>query len=202
MMQRIYSDIWRNMDYEGKIQVYEQYRKTANRRLRRLRESGKQIPILASDYLESMGKRTYGKFLPKKYTPGTQEMYLDIMLDNITTFLGLKRSTLTGIKEVDEQIYSRVEKYLEKNSDISIDEIRKKIRKNDSLINFLQSNTFKALKSRINSFILVEDYLMAVDLGLSEEDILQSYDNFLKNEISEDVMRKRLQGTGLHVKRD
>lgn len=188
------------MDYEGKIQVYEQYRKTANRRLRRLRESGKPVPTLASDYLESMGKRTYGKFLPKKYTPGTQEMYLDIMLDNVTTFLGLKRSTLTGIKEVDEQIYSRVEKYLEENSDMTIDEIRKKIRKNDSLINFLQSNTFKSLKSRINSFILVEDYLMGVDLGLSEEDILQSYNEFLKNEISEDVMRKRLKGAGMHVK--
>lgn len=199
-MKRIYSDIWRNMDYEGKIQVYEQYRKTANRRLRRLRESGKPVPTLASDYLESMGKRTYGKFLPKKYTPGTQEMYLDIMLDNVTTFLGLKRSTLTGIKEVDEQIYSRVEKYLEENSDMTIDEIRKKIRKNDSLINFLQSNTFKSLKSRINSFILVEDYLMGVDLGLSEEDILQSYNEFLKNEISEDVMRKRLKGAGMHVK--
>lgn len=199
-MKRIYSDIWRNMDYEGKIQVYEQYRKTANRRLRRLRESGKQVPTLASDYLESMGKRTYGKFLPKKYTPGTQEMYLNIMLDNVTTFLGLKRSTLTGIKEVDEQIYSRVEKYLEENSDMTIDEIRKKIRKNGSLINFLQSNTFKSLKSRINSFILVEDYLMAVDLGLSEEDILQSYNEFLKNEIGEDVMRKRLKGAGLHVK--
>lgn len=199
-MERIYSDIWRNMDYEGKIQVYEQYRKTANRRLRRLRESGKQVPTLASDYLESIGKRTYGKFLPKKYTPGTQEMYLDIMLDNVTTFLGLKRSTLTGIKEVDAQIYSRVEKYLEENSDMTIDEIRKKIRKNGSLINFLQSNTFKSLKSRINSFILVEDYLMAVDLGLSEEDILQSYNTFLKNEIGEDVLRKRLQGSGIHVK--
>lgn len=199
-MQRIYSDIWRNMDYEEKIQVYEQYRKTANRRLRRLRESGKQIPIHSSDYLESMGKRTYGKFIPKKYTPGTQEMYLDIMLDNVTTFLGLKRSTLTGIKEVDELIYSRVEKYLEKNSDMSIDEIREKIRKNDSLINFMQSNTFKSLKSRINSFILVEDYIMAIDLGLSEEDILQAYDAFLKNEISEDAMRKRLQGAGIHVK--
>lgn len=199
-MQRIYSDIWRNMDYEGKIRVYEQYRKTANRRLRRLRESGKQLPILASDYLESVGKRTYGKFQPKKYTPGTQEMYLDIMLDNVTTFLGLKRSTLTGIKELDEQIYSRVEKYLEKNSDMTIDEIRKKIRKNDSLINFLQSNTFRAVKSKINSFILVEDYLAAVDLGLSEEDILQSYNDFIGSEISEDVLRKRLSGAGIHVK--
>lgn len=147
-----------------------------------------------------MGKRTYGKFLPKKYTPGTQEMYLDIMLDNVTTFLGLKRSTLTGIKEVDAQIYSRVEKYLEKNSDMTIDEIREKIRKNDSLINFLQSNTFKSLKSRINSFILIEDYVMAIDLGLSEEDILQSYNSFLKNEISEDVLRKRMGGAGIHVK--
>lgn len=199
-MQRIYSDIWRNMDYEGKIRVYEQYRKTANRRLRRLRESGKQLPILASDYLDSVGKRTYGKFQPKKYTPGTQEMYLDIMLDNVTTFLGLKRSTLTGIKELDEQIYSRVEKYLEKNSDMSIDEIRKKIRKNDSLINFLQSNTFRSAKSKINSFILVEDYLAAVDLGLSEEDILQSYNDFIKSEISEDILRKRLSGAGIHVK--
>lgn len=199
-MQRIYSDIWRNMDYEGKIRVYEQYRKTANRRLRRLRESGKQLPILASDYLESVGKRTYGKFQPKKYTPGTQEMYLDIMLDNVTTFLGLKRSTLSGIKEVDQQIYSRIEKYLEKNSDMTIDEIRKKIRKNDSLINFLHSNTFKALKGKINSFILVEDYLNAIDLGLSEEDILQAYNDFLKSEISEDVMRKRLSGGGVHVK--
>lgn len=199
-MQRIYSDIWRNMDYEGKIRVYEQYRKTANRRLRRLRESGKQLPILASDYLESLGKRTYGKFQPKKYTPGTQEMYLDIMLDNVTAFLGLKRSTLTGIKELDEQIYSRVEKYLEKNSDMTIDEIRKKIRKNDSLINFLQSNTFRAVKSKINSFILVEDYLAAVDLGLSEEDILQSYNDFIGSEISEDVLRKRLSGAGIHVK--
>lgn len=188
------------MDYEGKIRVYEQYRKTANRRLRRLRESGKQLPILASDYLESVGKRTYGKFQPKKYTPGTQEMYLDIMLDNVTTFLGLKRSTLSGIKEVDEQIYSRVEKYLEKNSDMTIDEIRKKIRKNDSLINYLHSNTFKALKGKINSFILVEDYLNAIDLGLSEEDILQSYNDFLENEISEDVLRKRLSGAGIHVK--
>lgn len=188
-MKKYDLNAWRELSYEQKLQAYESYRKTANRRLRRLRESGKEIPIDTLDYLEGQGTRTFTKKIGKKVDP---ELTIDIKLANVTHFLGLETSTLTGIKKVDEQISKRVRNYLEKYTNYSPEEISRLSSIDGKLIQFLHSNDFKKLRGKIDSFQLIEDYKSALFDGLTEKEIIQAFKDFAESEISQKEYDKRL----------
>lgn len=171
---------WINMSIDEKIAVYEAYRKTANRRLRRLRESGMNYPILTQDYLDRTKHRTFTKVRGKSITE------INSALMAVESFLDIETSTLTGIRKVAERIKKRVDKYYTEHTG----EGRKLNVSNRDLLNFVHSATYKRLRSRYDSYFLFEEFESA-QAGGSSEEVMLAFEEFANNQISIQDVRNR-----------
>lgn len=164
---------WREMSPSQKKEVYNAYRKTANRRLRRIRESGYKEPFETADYLDRIGR----KFFPNITSSYVTE--LNSAITAVESFLNLKSSTVTGIKSIAHSVKENMKEYHRKyanNPDfkLNIDD--------RNLINFLHSSQFRHMRSRVDSYKLIEDFTEWSSKADTAE-IFSEYERFINNEI-------------------
>ena len=176
---------WRDATRSQKMQLYKQYKKTADRRLRRLREAGMNIPIETRDYLDAVGRRNFPSIFEKD-----SEWKLNNALDEVTSFLDNERSTLTGLRkilnEVKQRIEDRINIHRDEEYQLNLSNLNER-----EFYNFLHSKQFKGLRNKIDSDLLVEDYENAVSEGYTMDEIMKHYEEFLSSEISFSEMKER-----------
>lgn len=170
--------IWRKLDIRQKKQYYEGIRKTANRRLRRLRESGFAVPIETQDYLEDIGR----KFFPS-INKIQEEWKINSFLLNTERFLNNRRSTISGTREVISEVLQSIETRLNQFREDKISLNYRNIDKRN-FYNFLHSNQFKRLKHDIDSDIAIEEYNDALSDGFSHTEIMDMYNEWLEDELT------------------
>lgn len=178
--EKIYDfSVWRNLNIRQKKQYYEQIRKTANRRIRRLRESGFAIPLETQDYLEDLEK----KFFPSIKNLN-EEWKVNSFLLNAERFLNNRRSTITGTREVISEVLTSIENRL---NEFREDKIILNYGSNEgkrNFYNFLHSQQFKRLKRDIDSDIAIQEYNDALRDGFSHNEILKMFSEFMESELS------------------
>lgn len=168
------------MPLSEKRNVYNAYRKTANRRLRRLRESGYKEPFETSDYLERIGR----KFFPEIKSSYVTELNSAIIAAE--SFLDREASTLSGINRIAREVKKNIENY---NRTYVKDSSFKLNIENRNLINFLHSKQFSKMRSKVDSYKLIEDFAeFSSKADISE--IYADYERFINNEISYSEIEK------------
>lgn len=176
---------WRDLTREQKIQVYDQYRKTANRRIRRLRDYGYDVPVDTMDYLDRKDR----KFFPK-ISKRDDEWQLNSALLEVENFLNLKSSTITGMNQIMDEVASRVEKRI---NEFRYEEDKINIMADKRIFyNFLHSKQFRQLRGKIDSDLLIEDFEAEMEKGNTFDRIIQHYEEYLNNEfITWEQMKER-----------
>lgn len=169
-----------------KKQVYSQARKTANRRIRRLRENSFDVPSETDDYLTEVGRRFFPSFSDKE----DREFKVDYAWNMVQNFLNSDSSTLTGIKKIMNDVRERVEGRLNEFRESS-DQVSLKGINDVDFYNFLHSKQFRQLRKIIDSDILLEDFNEASNEGVDFDTILDEYEDFLNEEISFNEMQQR-----------
>lgn len=177
--------IWRKLNIRQKKQYYEGIRKTANRRLRRLRESGFAVPLETQDYLDEMGK----KFFPS-INKIQEEWKINSFLLNTERFLNNRRSTISGTREVINEVLKSIETRVNqfREDKISLNYGNNIDKRN--FYNFLHSNQFKRLKHDIDSDIAIEEYNDALSDGFSHREIMDMYNEWLEDELTLQEMQE------------
>lgn len=168
-----------------KRQVYMQARKTANRRIRRLRESGFDAPVQTLEYLSESGHRFF-RTAGKNMT----DFQVERAWNEVNAFLDAESSTLTGIrkimKEVRERVENRLNEFREKEDFLDLKSIDEK-----QFYNFLHSKQFKNMRTLIDSDILIEDFNDALKEGTSFEELMEDYEEYLSKELTFSEMQQR-----------
>lgn len=176
---------WREEDNTVKVQLYKQYKKTADRRLRRLREAGMRVPLETRDYLDAVGRRNFPSISEKD-----EDWKINNALNEVERFLDDKRSTLTGLRKILGEVKQRIEDRINQHRSEEYQLDLSKINERD-FYNFLHSKQFKGLRNKIDSDLLVEDYENALSEGYSMNEIMKHYEEYLNSEISFSEMQKR-----------
>lgn len=191
-MKRDYTFNWRELTAEQQLQVLDQWSKTANRRLRRLRENGIDYwSTEAGQLLKSMNRKTFANSKSKfiKEDPRRRFEQLEI----IQHFLTGDYSTLSGIKrQMASGVYDRVMKRL----NIALPKENKFEKFNIYNVNkfydFLHSEVFKTMREYIDSDILVKDY-MAYYQSYTIDEISKAYEDYNKNEVDQEYIQQVLE---------
>ena len=156
-------------------QVLPRLAKTANRRLRRLEESGRTgATEFAYRYAQNYaGKRVHPRFATDKAIQNMNMFELQHLLRNLQLFLGSRTSTLSGLSAMQRETTERFQK---KGFDVG---------NPDKFYSFLHSNEFKRMKSELGSPTVFEDYAERLSAGISPEDIMRDYKAYLQqNELT------------------
>lgn len=187
IMRNIDWTAWRGLDRDQKIRFYKAMKKTADRRLRRLREAGYRKPLETADYLERKGVKTFPA-LKKEM----KEWEINSALLEAEKFLTNQRSTISGIKKssraILDNIIQRMNEFREDKIDV---DMRSGVEK-QKIYNFLHSRQFSRLKHDIDSDIVVEMYNDALSDGLTSDEIEQELEKYLENDFSFQQMKREL----------
>lgn len=186
--QRDYSLDWRSMTLSQQRQVLNAWAKTANRRLRRLREKGIEVfdgSYEAGRFLQQVGRKTFFTEKSKIKNPALVQQTL-VYLQG---FLLNDASTISGIKRIV------VEKILQK-----VDERRKQsgreiIGRNvnyQQFYDFLHSGLYKEARQIFESDEIIADYVYDYERGNIKK-TLRAYEEFLSHEIGYDEFREKIE---------
>lgn len=162
---------WTQLNRHQKESYYDSLRKTANRRIRRLREANLEQPFFTSAYLRRMKRKTFTKIGEK-----IPEWRLNEALAEVISFLTNERSTISGYKKIARELAAKLGA-----GDVSMDDI----------YNFMKSREFKNLRHYIDSKLLVEDFSEAIRQGMDKNDIMEEYRSFLSGEITKDELLEK-----------
>lgn len=194
--ERIYNDYWRDLSPENRRQIMEQWAKTANRRLRRLREKNVLDSIgsaSAKAYLDRIGRKTF-------YTKADKLSDVEVQsaLVQLQSFLSDESTTLSGLKKIHENAAGIVaDNVLKRIMERDISEEKKNTYqsvfnrvKNDPYFGiFLHSKLYSQLKGRIDSDKVIEYYVeRSVVEGDSFEEIMEAFEEVLNNDIGYDTL--------------
>lgn len=178
---------WRGLSRKQKIQFYQAMKKTADRRLRRLREAGYRKPLETQDYLERKGVKTFPSI-----RKNAEEWEINSALLEAEKFLTNQRSTISGIKKstqtIIDSIVERVNQFRE--DEINID-MRSGVEK-QQIYNFLHSRQFSRLKHSIDSDIIIEMYNDALSDGLTADEIKKELERYINNDFTPQEMNYEL----------
>lgn len=187
IMRNIDWTAWRGLERDQKIQFYKAMKKTADRRLRRLREAGYKKPLETADYLDRKGVKTFPSL--KK---DMKEWEINSALLEAEKFLTNPRSTISGIKKASRQILDNIVERMNEFREDKIDiEMRSGVEK-QQIYNFLHSRQFSRLKHDIDSDIVVEMYNDALSDGLTSDEIEKELEKYLENDFSLQQMKREL----------
>lgn len=179
-MPRDYNLDWRSMNESQQRQILKAWAKTANRRIRRLRENGadpyNSNPI--GHYLKSQGRRTIPGASPRL-------QYHEVLraLEETQLFLLNENSTISGLRRTADEVYQRLKKSLDFEEDI--DSIQ--------FYNFMHSSEFKRGREYFDSKELVKDFVETYS-KIPRDEFSKMFQEYLTNtEIGYDEMKQIMQ---------
>lgn len=195
----LYTDYWHDLSTENKKQILEAWAKTANRRLRRLRESGvisSGSTYAAEGYLKRINRKTF----PTK-AQNLTEAQINSELTELQGFLSDESTTLTGLKKIhkaasevvaDKVLKRILEKDLSDEKRNTYQNIYKKVKKDPYFGVFLHSKLYKQLKDKIDSDKIINYYSERSVLdGASFDEIIESFEEVLNNDIGYDTLLEK-----------
>ena len=158
--------IW-SMNREMKIQQYNQLAKQANGRLYRLKRKGYNEPR--------------SRF--KKLVPNDPEYIVDARLREVERFLKSPVSTPSGAAKFAESVSHELDEA----------GINTPFNFADAPLfrEFLHSKQYARLRDKYGSDKVIEDFLDGIDDGKTPDLIMQEYDDFLSNELSDEEINVR-----------
>lgn len=194
-MKRDYNFNWRNLTAEQMKQVLDQFSKTANRRIRRLKEKGIDFydTYEIGKWLKSIGRKT----LPNSKSKNMNHAAVMNNLEIIQRFLTNRNSTLSGLKTISDNIYDKVQARLEKFLPEEYKNNKEIIDKN-KFYNFLHSDAFKQAREKIDSDLIVADYANYWQ-DIDNNKLAHAFEKYLMNEVGYDEIREMKEG-GLNGK--
>lgn len=170
----------KSMSEEQQQQSYYILSKRANQRFRDIEKKGEHSYAvdIAKKYLTDVYNRN--TFKQSKKLTGQE---LQEGLKALERFFISKTSTIRGIRKVEQE---HIESFEKKGIVIS----NKK-----KFFEFLSSNQFEVLSKYVDSDQVIEDFNVAIGDGVSIDDIMQGYDEFLNSEMTfEQVAERRSAG--------
>lgn len=178
LLTETFRDYGSRMNLTDKKEIYGQLKKTADRRLRRLRESNNNLPIETDSYLKRIKKRNFPSINEK-----SKEWEVNEALQEIVNFLENDQSTLTGLHSITTQIVREVEKRLNmgRSEENKIRFSDKDIRK---IYNFTHTKQFRRLRNDIGSDLTLEDFQNALKEGDNPDTIMDYYEKYIAGELS------------------
>lgn len=161
--------IW-SMNREMKIQQYNQLAKQANGRLYRLKRKGYNEPR--------------PRF--KKLIPNDPDYIVDARLREVERFLKSPTSTPSGARKFAETVSNEFVKA----------DINASFNFADAPLfrEFLHSKQYARLRDKYGSDKVIEDFLGGLDEGKTPDLIMQEYDDFLSNELTDGEVNARFLG--------
>ena len=189
--QRDYTLDWRSMSSKQQRQVMNAWAKTANRRLRRLREKGIDVfdgSYEAGRFLEQVGRKTFFTEKSKIKDPALVQQTL-VYLQG---FLLDDSSTLTGIKRlVVDRILSRVDK---RRQEAGLEPTNHKLNYSQ-FYDFLHSGLYKEARMIFDSDTIIADYTHDYERGNLKKS-MRAYEDYLSHEIGYDEFRELVESEG------
>lgn len=182
-----YNIDWRSMSERNRREIMNTWSRIANRRLRRLRESGIDIfdgGYEIGNYLTQIGRRT----VPGARTRGLSQFQVDTTLAILQDFLRNDNSTLSGIRRITEEVYQRTADRL-RSEGIEVEEIF--ISNPSEFYQFLHSSLFKDLKQYFDSHELVKDFA-GVFSRISLDDLREKIQQWNVSQMGYNEVQERL----------
>lgn len=192
-MRRDYNFNWRELNVKQQLQVLDQWSKTANRRLRRLREKGIDYwSTEAGQLLKSMNRKTFANSRSKFIKEDTKRRFQQ--LEILQNFLTGDYSTLSGIKrQIASGVYDRVMDRLNIALSPSAKFKKYDIKNINKFYDFLHSELFKQMREKIDSDILVRDYVANYQ-NYTLNDIAKAFEEYNTREVDveyiQEILRK------------
>lgn len=183
-MKKDYTIDYRSMSERNRREIMNQWAKTANRRLRRLRESGINVfdgSYEAGRYLKDMGRKTF----PGERSKMSETQVL-INLAILQNFLTSSTTTLSGISRITKDIIRRVNKRLEEAGEplLSTDVDMNKV------YDFLHTDLYKRLIEVYDSDEIVAEVTNFVKSERDTEQMRAAYEEFLNRDMGIDEIRE------------
>lgn len=190
MAKKDYSFNWRSLSYNEMKYLLDRWSKTANRRIRRLKEKGIDFyeNYELGKWLKNIGRKTIPNSKSKNMNPGVLMSNLEIT----QRFLLNQSSTLSGIKKISDNIYDKVHARLEQFLPEEFSE-KKEIGNKEKFYDFLHSDAFKQAREKIDSDLIVSDYANYWQ-ELDNNELSYAFEKYLMNEIGYDEIREMREG--------
>lgn len=155
--------------------------KVANQRLRALEARGVDYFAYdkAAEYFDSVHRES------NRFSYDLKRSNRDIAkeFNAIIEFLSSKSSTWTGLqatyRKAQERIEDNINREREQRGESAID-----ISEWETFSMFLKSSQWKALKSKVDSTQIMEDFALSIEQGIPLEELLDDYQEFLNGNIS------------------
>lgn len=182
-MKKDYTIDYRSMSERNRREIMNQWAKTANRRLRRLRESGINVfdgSYEAGRYLKDMGRKTF----PGEKSKLSETQVL-INLAILQNFLTSGTTTLSGISRITKSIIERVNRRLEESGEpaLSTDVDMNKV------YDFLHTDLYKRLIEIYDSDEIVAEVTNFVKSERDMDQMRAAYEEFLNRDMGIDEIR-------------
>lgn len=155
--------------------------KVANQRLRALEARGVDYFAYdkASEYFDSVHREANRFSYDLKRSNRDIEKEFNAIID----FLSSKSSTWTGLqatyRRAQERIEDNINKERRQRGESAID-----VSDWETFSMFLKSSQWKALKSKVDSTQIMEDFALSLEQGIPLEELLDDYQDFLNGNIS------------------
>lgn len=155
--------------------------KVANQRLRALEARGVDYFAYdkASEYFDSV-HREANRF---SYDLKRSNRDIEKEFNAIVEFLSSKSSTWTGLqatyRRAQERIENNINNERRQRGESAID-----VSDWETFSMFLKSSQWKALKSKVDSTQIMEDFALSLEQGIPLEELLDDYQDFLNGNIS------------------
>lgn len=184
MKNRDYSFDYRSLPEPQRRQIMNQWAKTANRRLRRLRESGvDDTGSIHRKYLDKLGRRTFATEKTKM-----SQYEVDIALAELQNFLTSDQSTLTGIKRTVGKIVDKINKRRTENPYNEYKIIDYGIDLNQ-FYNFLHSQQYKNMIKYYDSDDVIDMFLDDIQ-KMEYSELMEQYGQYVALELSIDEVQE------------
>lgn len=155
--------------------------KVANQRLRALEARGVDYFAYdkASEYFDSVNRES-NRF---SYNLKRSNRDIEKEFNAIVEFLSSKSSTWTGLqatyRRAQERIENNINNERRQRGESAID-----VSDWETFSMFLKSSQWKALKSKVDSTQIMEDFALSLEQGIPLEELLDDYQDFLNGNIS------------------
>lgn len=170
---------WRDYDRQFKEAQAKKWAKRASQRLRELNK--RNMYTYATESAQAYFKRSKLKGFTTSVSSMT-ESQLNGYLAELENFLDLKSSTVRGAKMATKAIIENL-----KNKGANSDKLQGH---EVEFEQFLHSEQFRNLKKLIDSDVLFEDIQDAFDENISIDNIMNSYETFLTQNINFDEVEQ------------
>ena len=155
--------------------------KRANQRITQLSQSGVEYGAIETA-MKYVNKKGRSRFTQKG---GREELY------NVVKFLSAKTSTVTGVKELQQQqVNTTIKRYLEPTFIENMSEGEKERRRNE-FADFLFSQEFQTARKYGKSEEMVETIANILDEDKNFIEIMHSFNEYLGTRITEEEIAER-----------